>query len=351
MPGMKTVGLGIIGCGIAANELHWPAISRLRDEFAVVSVCNHTREKAIRLSGVISEAYGKKIPYVLDYRELLASPDVQAVSVILPVELNREVCTSAATAGKHILVEKPIAENDGNAFELLQVEERHPHLVMMVAENFRYRLVVSALADALRSGVIGAPYFVEWRIWQQIDPATNAYAQTPWRIHHRYAGGFVTDGGVHNVAALREVFGDLVLIGSVSASVNPGIGRTDTLASLFLSKGRAGIPPLSGVLSIGFSVRGVEESRMVVLGSHGSVVVDGSTLKVYVASSDAPVAVYEYPDDGGYEREYRDFHRAITTGARPKSTFVEAYGDLSTILSALRQADSVAATEVRDIRE
>jgi len=351
MPEMKTVGLGIIGCGIAAKELHWPALHKLRGEFAVVSVCNHTREKAIRLSGMISEAYGRSIPYVLDYRELLASPAVEAVSVILPVERNREVCTAAATAGKHILVEKPIAEDEESAWDLLRVEQRHPRLVMMVAENFRYRLVVDALADVLRSGVIGVPYFVEWRVWQKIDPATNVYAQTPWRIQHRYEGGFVTDGGVHNVAALRDVFGDLVLIGSISASVNPDIGRTDTLVCLFRAKGRARIPPLSGVLSIGFSVRGAEESRMIVLGSRGSVVVDGSTLEVYGASSDVPVAAYEHPDDGGYEREYRDFHRAITTGARPKSAFVEAYRDLSTILSALRQADSGAAIEPRDARE
>lgn len=349
--GMKTIGLGIIGCGIAASELHWPALSRLRGEFAVVRVCNHTRQKAIRLSGVIGSAYGKKIPYDVDYRELLASPEVEAVSIILPIAQNREVCTAAAAAGKHILVEKPIAEDEEAAYQLLEVERRHPRLVMMVAENFRYRRVMSALTDVLRSGAIGVPYFVEWRIWQHIDLATNAYAQTPWRIHHCYEGGFVTDGGVHNVAALRDVFGELALIGSASASVNPGIGRTDTLVSLFRTGGSAGIPSLSGILSLGFSVHGAAENRMVVLGSRGSVVVDDSTLKVHGACLESSVVAHAYPDDGGYDLEYQDFYHAITTGARPKSTFVEACKDLRIILSALRQADSVAATEPRDVRE
>lgn len=351
MPGTKAIGLGIIGCGIAANKLHWPALSRLRDEFTVVSVCNHTREKAIRLAGVVGEAYGREIPYVLDYRELLASPEVDAVSIILPVERNREVCTAAAAAGKHILVEKPIAEDADAAYQLLGVERVHPHLVMMVAENYRYRCVLSALVDVLRSGVIGVPYFVEWKVWQQIDPATNAYAQTSWRIHHRYEGGFVMDGGVHNVAALRDVFGKLDVIGAVSASVNPSIGRTDTLVCMFRAGGKAGVPSLPGVLSIGFSVHGPSVDRMVVLGSRGSAVVDNSTLKVYCTASSLPVAVYEYPDDDGYDREYKDFHRAITTGTRPKSTFAEACEDLATILSALGQADRVAATEPRDVRE
>lgn len=296
----KPIGLGIIGCGIAANELHWPALTKLRAEFAVIAVCNHTKEKAVRLAKTIGAAYGKEIPYAIDYHELLASPNVEAVSILLPVEWNRQVCTDTAAAGKHILVEKPIAEDEASAQELLELEEQYPHVVMMVAENFRYRPVFGALANVLRSGAIGVPYFVEWKSWQGIDPATNAYAQTSWRIHHKYEGGFVTDGGVHNVAALRDVFGDLDPVGSVSASVNRGIGRTDTLVYLFRSKGSDGIPPVSGVLNIAFSVRGAKEDRLTILGSNGTAVVEGTTLKVYGASSNAPETVYRLPDDGGY---------------------------------------------------
>jgi len=332
----KPIGLGIVGCGIAASTLHWPALSRLRGDFAVVSVCNHTREKAIRLSGTIGEAYGREIPYALDYRELLASPEVAAVSIILPVEQNREVCTAAAKAGKHILVEKPIAESEESARELLHLEEQHPELVTMVAENFLYRSVFDTLADVLRSGAIGIPTFVEWRAWQRIDPATNPYAKTQWRVHHCYEGGFVTDAGIHNIAALGNVFGDLVPAGSVSASVDQSIGRTDTLVFLFRTQGKDHIPPLSGVLSVAFSACGAKEDRLTVLGSRGSAVVDGSTLTIRGTSSDEPQAIYEHPDDDGYVEEYRAFHRAITTGTRPKSTFALAYRDLATILGALR---------------
>jgi predicted dehydrogenase len=333
----KTVKLGIIGCGIAAQELHWPALSVLQDEFEVVSVCNHTPEKAQQLAQTIASAYGREIPYFLDYHKMLASPRVEAVAIILPVELNREVCTHAAKAGKHILVEKPLAESEEQASELLRLEELNQELVMMVAENFRYRPVFRELSNAVAEGAIGTPFFVEWRHWERIDPETNAFAKTSWRIHHRYEGGFVTDGGVHNIAALRDIFGELDSVGSFSASVNPRIGRTDTLAWLFRSSGREGIPPLAGILSLGFSVLGLDESRLTVLGDSGAIIVEGTVMNIHSLSSQ-PISVRDYPDDGGYIEEYRDFHRAITTGCRPRSTFSEAHADLQTILRALRDA-------------
>jgi hypothetical protein len=42
---MKKVKLGIIGCGIAAQSLHWPALQKLKDEFEITTICNHTKKK------------------------------------------------------------------------------------------------------------------------------------------------------------------------------------------------------------------------------------------------------------------------------------------------------------------
>jgi predicted dehydrogenase len=334
----RIIRLGIIGTGLAARDLHWPALAALRDEFEVVALCNRSEGKARSLAETIGSAYGRKIPYVLDVESLLALPQVEAVAIVLPIEQNREVCEAAVRARKHILVEKPLAESLENAEALVELARGASPLVMMVAENFRYRPIFRALAETLRSGEIGEPYFVEWRHWDRIDPETNPYARTAWRIDHRYEGGFVTDGGVHDVAALRDVFGDLETLGAASRSVNPAIGRTDTLAWLFHSSGRDGIPPLDGVFSIGFSVIGMTDSRLVVLGSRGTVLVEGGRLEVQGEAPDDEKKVYRFPDDGGYVEEYRDFHRAITTGAAPRSSFAEACSDLAAILAALKTA-------------
>ncbi len=142
---------------------------------------------------------------------------------------------------------------------------------------------------------------------------------------------------MHNVAALRDVFGDLRVIGATAACVNPAIGRMDTLRVLFRSEGTDRIPPVSGVLDLGFSVTGAAEDRLQVLGSQGMALVEGTTLTV-VGGAGA-LAVSEHPDDGGYLAEHLDFRRAITTGQAPKSTFEKAYGDLASILGAIDRAD------------
>ena len=337
-PAAGPIRLGVIGCGIAARLLHWPALQRLTDRFLIAAVCNHTPDKAKSFAALVGTATGRSIPVVLDYRELLARRDVDAVTVLLPIGLNEPVCVDAVAAGKHALVEKPLSGDLESASRLVKLERRTQGLALMVGENARYRRVIAALGDILRSRMIGTPTAFHWEFWQRIDPATNPYAGTAWRIHHAYAGGFVTDAGVHHVAALREILGELRAVGATAASHNPAIGRMDTLTALFRSEGGDRIPPVSGVVDWRFSAPGERHDRLEVLTSEGRAIVEGTRLTVARAGLGAP-AVFDHPDDGGYLEEYLDFHRAITAGQAPKSTFEKAYGDLAAILGAIERAE------------
>jgi predicted dehydrogenase len=88
----KKIRLGIIGCGIAANDLHWPALKALQNSFTITAVCNHTTDKAERFAMLVGEEYSMVIPTFLDYKELIALETIDAVAVILPIELNLKVC-------------------------------------------------------------------------------------------------------------------------------------------------------------------------------------------------------------------------------------------------------------------
>lgn len=340
-PAAGPIRLGVIGCGIAARLLHWPALKRLTDRFVITAICNRTPEKAKSFAALVGAATGRSIPVVLDYRELLERHDVDAVTVLLPIGLNEGVCKDAVAAGKHILVEKPLSGDLESADRLVELERRTSGLVMMVAENARYRRVYGALADILRGRMIGRPVAFHWRFWQRVDPSTSPYARTTWRIHHTYEGGFVTDAGVHHVAALREVFGDLRAVGATAASHNPAIGRMDTLTALFRSEGGGRTLPVSGVVDWRFSAPGEARDRLEVLTSEGRAIVEGTRLTVARPGLGAP-AVFDHPDDGGYLEEYLDFHRAFTAAQAPKSTFEKAYGDLATLLGAVERAEWIA---------
>lgn len=341
MSSAKKLKLGIIGCGLAANKLHWPVLQKLQDKIEITAVCNHTEKKAVDFADLIA-ASGVEAPNVyLDYKKLLQDENVDAVAILLPVELNYSVCTAAAAAGKHIMVEKPIAENLANAKKLLKLEKKYYNLTMMVAENMRYQPVYAALHEILAEGKIGAPYYVEWKCWQLVDPETNIWAGTEWRINHTYEGGFVTDGGVHNIAALRDVFGDLITIGAIKTDVNPNIGRTDTLVYLFKSEGKGELPPVSGVLNLGFSVKGKSEFSLQVLGSTGYADVEGTTIKLFNTEGKEPFFTKDYPDEGGYYNQYLDLLDSIKNNKKPISSFDQAFYDLKTILGALSKAEKV----------
>jgi predicted dehydrogenase len=321
---MKPIKLGIIGCGIAAKDLHWPALKDLKDQFEIVVVCNHTEAKAQEFARMVGN-----VPYVLDYREVLAMPEVEAVDIILPIELNRQVVMEAAKAGKHIMVEKPLAANLVDAEYLVELEKGYIP-VTMVAENFRFRSIFYQIKSAIATGKIGQPYTVFWNNFNCIDES-NPYAKTQWRIHHQYPGGFVTDGGIHNIAALRDIFGDLTGIGSFTKSINSGIGQLDSFSFQFSTSHQ-----VSGVLNLFFSANSYAEDRLIILGTEGCIIVENNTMTL--KRNDRIEIIEKFDNDQGYTEEFIQFYQAIRSGQPVKSSFLEAYHDLKVIIDALSSA-------------
>src|SRR3712207_113065 len=96
----RAVRLGVIGTGLAVEQLHWPALRRMPDRFQVAAFANHTRPKAehfARYSGASLDDYHQ------DYREVLRRDDVEAVLVSLPIPLNYPVARDCLEAGKHVI--------------------------------------------------------------------------------------------------------------------------------------------------------------------------------------------------------------------------------------------------------
>ena len=318
---MQPVKLGVIGCGIAARELHFPALQKLKDKFEITVVCNHTEPKAKSFAEMAGG-----VPYVLDYHELLQREDVEAVDIILPIHLNYAVTKDALEAGKHVIVEKPLAANLQEADQMLIFEQRYPQ-VKMVAENFRYRTTFHRIKSILENNEIGQPYAVFWNVFYFVNKQ-NKYALTDWRIHHQYPGGFIMDGGVHNIAVLRDWFGNITSGIAFTKSINPEIGKLDSMSFQFNTESN-----VAGVFNVFFSSNGYAENRIIILGSEGSLVIENNTITLKKAGE--PDRAETVADDGGYQGQFEDFYNAIRNGTSVKSTFSEGYQDFVTILKAL----------------
>src|SRR4051794_37669424 len=92
------IRLGIIGSGLAVRYLHWPALQRLPEQFTVVQNCD-VDEKTARENGELVGSRG----WTLDYREVLANPEVEAVLLSLPIHLTAQLIAESARAGKHVI--------------------------------------------------------------------------------------------------------------------------------------------------------------------------------------------------------------------------------------------------------
>ena len=100
---MAKMKIAIIGCGTIANSAHIPAYMK-NSEVEIKYFCDIIPEKA----KAAVEKYGCGIA-VVDYKEVLADPEIEAVSVCTPNLMHATISIDALNAGKNVLCEKPAA--------------------------------------------------------------------------------------------------------------------------------------------------------------------------------------------------------------------------------------------------
>jgi predicted dehydrogenase len=97
-----------------------------------------------------------------EWHDLLADESVDAVFVALPIALHHRFALEALRAGKHVLVEKPLATSVAECDELAAEAARND-LVLMVGHTFEYSEAVRAVGRYLAAGELGEPYYVSMR--------------------------------------------------------------------------------------------------------------------------------------------------------------------------------------------
>lgn len=217
--------LGLIGTGVAARELYLPAFQRLSKRLEVVACTNRTRAKAegyARLAG---------IPQVFDTPEqLIASPEVEAVLISVPIDAQPVLVKKALAAGKPVLSEKPMAPSVKEGRKLLSAVARHT-APWLVAENFAFMPAIDRVKLWLERGQLGEPRLVEVFQLSFLD-AKNPYFNTPWRHQPKHVGGFVADAGVHMAHALRRLMGTPDVVKNLTGQFNPELAPIDTAVAV-----------------------------------------------------------------------------------------------------------------------
>lgn len=309
---------------------HWPVLQQMSDEIRVMALARRDRREAqsfAREAG-ISRVYN-------DYRQLLRDQEVEAVLTAVPIELNGTVLLDAIRAGKHVLAEKPIAATLRQARAIVRESARRRQVVL-IGENFRYRRDLATAKDLIGRGAIGTVFAFQLTVKFDLGAKVRQrWISRGWRKQARHIGGFVLDAGIHPVAALRDVLGE---VSELSAHVLDTSSLINGPDSALMQVRMA-----SGAVGHCFFSYTVKEQREVpidfsIFGSHGVLrVVQGTiTLTRRVGGLQRVLKVPE--PDGGYSREWEDFCRAIHDKKSVLSTPAQAYEDLLVIDAALRSS-------------
>lgn len=190
----KPVRIGIVGCGsvatkymMLAEQLHFRGIAD------VVGACDIQGEKR----RVMLERYGID-RFTTQYRELLEWDDIDLVLVLTSMLEHGSIAKAALRAGKHVLVEKPMATTLGEAAELLELAKIGPG-ILLPAPHIVLSPTYQAIWKRLKSGDIG-----------QVKLARALYGWAgPWwgQWFYQAGGGALFDMGVYNVTSLTGLLG------------------------------------------------------------------------------------------------------------------------------------------------
>ncbi|MBQ2817919.1 MAG: Gfo/Idh/MocA family oxidoreductase [Clostridia bacterium] len=202
---MEKIKIAVVGCGgIFAN--HWTGYIEQRDkgfnDFEIVAFCDLIPERAQAYADKYEEAFGTKAKVFSSVDALIASDvDYKVASVQVPHSEHHKVAIPLMRAGKHIMIEKPLAITM-RAAKMMMDEAKKCGVVLKVLENYRYAVSERAAAWAVKSGMIGTP-----RMVTMMDVGLRQW-YWEWRDHKYIAGGAWTiDGGIHFADLWMNILG------------------------------------------------------------------------------------------------------------------------------------------------
>lgn len=191
------MNVGVVGCGRVATLRHLPALAGLPElqPVALADVQDERLEAAARRFG-IARRYG-------DYRELIDDRDVEVVAVCVPASAHAEIAVAALEAGKHVLVEKPLALTNEDARSIGSAASSSPSTAT-IGFNMRRHRLVRQLRELVRSGALGELQALRTAFTSSFDYRDEA---NPWRFRRGLGGGSLIEMGAHHLDLWRFVTG------------------------------------------------------------------------------------------------------------------------------------------------
>jgi len=273
---MLTVAL--LGGGIFARDAHIPALNDLasKNRVRVHAVYSRTEQSALQAKERLKDNTHVKIYWGDSLSAILNDKEIQSVVVCLPIDIQPSVILSALKAGKHVFSEKPAAPSTKSGEELIkEYRSLVSPPIWSIAENYYYEPNFVEAKRLIQEGKIGSIRVILVTAINDFNK-DNKYYHTAWRQQPNYFGGVVLDGGVHTIAGLRLIVGDIECLSGLTKSNKPDIPPADTLVASFKTK--SGV---LGTLTMTYGGNNITDiNQYIFIGDKGTIYVSTDRLEV-----------------------------------------------------------------------
>src|SRR5271170_2183925 len=211
---------------------HLSSLKANKDAARISYVCDVDSTILEKFAGATQKEMGSAPATEKDYRKVLASKDVDAITIATPDHWHTPLAIAGLQAGKHVYLEKPCSHNPAEGVMLLQAVQKYQKLVQMGTQQRSSPHTIEVIAK-IREGIIGRPYFakawysnvrksigtgkevpvppqLDWDLWQGPAPRRpykdNVHPYN-WHWFRIYGTGETLNNGTHEVDVCRWALG------------------------------------------------------------------------------------------------------------------------------------------------
>jgi UDP-N-acetyl-2-amino-2-deoxyglucuronate dehydrogenase len=307
--------VGLVGCGRISKN-HFDAIKRV-EGLTLTAVCDIDESRAERAG----EEHG--VPSYTSLDDMLANADIDIVSICTPSGLHSDQGVCVASAGKHVITEKPMSITLAQADRLVHACDAAGVKLFVVKQN-RLNPPIQLLKRAVDKGRFGRIYMANVTVrWQRPQ---DYYDAEPWRGTWEFDGGAIMNQASHYVDLLQWLVGPVESIVAKTATQGRRIEAEDSgIGILKFRSGALGVVEVN-VLTYPKNLEG----SITILGESGSVKIGGTAVnrvehwtfadyddddKLIEAANTSPPNVYGF----GHEGYYRNVVAVLQGKAKPET--------------------------------
>ena len=317
--------IALIGCGGIAKE-HWKGIQRIATRVDVTAVVDTNQESLAAMAAATGAEPFSEIVLALE------RGDFDAVDIMLPHNLHESAALDCFKAHKHVLLEKPMANDLPSAERILEASKK-VGTVFMIAEQAQYWPDILKAKELMDDGSIGELISASGNFYDPVS--VDSEAPPPWRYSLAASGGGVTiDGGAHWIRPLRMMMGEIDEVIGVAGHHIPRMeGESWSRMLLKFESGTVGTLTCQNVAHVAapadmFRITGTKGELQITSGRDGQLIIyNDKNPRGQVVMNAVTGKINSYGE------EIKDFCEVVLDGKTMAATPEFSLGELRTALA------------------